>query len=83
MMCSLKKYKNIFGIPKTGVHKFRVNNVAFIDYLLTIMAAFIIAYITDIPVVITTVIIFLLGILLHALFGVNTSTLRYLNIDCK
>jgi len=83
MICIFKKYKNLFGIPKEGVHRFRIDNVAIVDYLLTLLVSFITSYITNIPVVITTVIWFLLGIFLHVLFGVTTSTTKYLNIGCK
>jgi hypothetical protein len=83
MICIFKKYKNLLGVPKKGIHRFRIDNVAIVDYLLTLLVSFITSYITNIPVVITTVIWFLLGIFLHVIFGVTTSTTKYLNIGCK
>jgi hypothetical protein len=75
MICIFKKYKNLLGVPKKGVHRFRIDNVAIVDYLLTLLVSFITSYITNIW--------FLLGIFLHVLFGVTTSTTKYLNIGCK
>ena len=33
------KYKDIFGKPKTGVHKIRLFNIAFIDFIFTLLGA--------------------------------------------
>lgn len=72
------QYKNILGKPKEGVHKYRFMDVALFDYLLTIIGAFIITYLTTIPVEITTIFLFSLGILLHLLFDVNTNTTKFI-----
>lgn len=76
-----KKYRNIFGEPKKGVHKYRFLNTALVDYILSIILAIIITYFTNIPLVLTTVIILSLGIILHILFGVPTNTTKYLGIN--
>lgn len=76
----LSKYKYIFGIPETGVHSIRFMNVAVIDYILTIILAFFLSYISNIPVVITTIFSFIFGIISHIVFGVPTSTTRFLRI---
>lgn len=53
----------LFGIPKTGIHKYRfLNDTAFLDYVITIIAACITTYITSIPLVLTTIIWFISGI---------------------
>ena len=75
----LSKYKNIFGKPGTGFHQYTFKGTAIIDYLATIMIAFIITYFTDIPLVITTIGILLLGILFHYLFGIKSHAIRYLS----
>lgn len=82
LICSLSKYKNIFGIPSEGVHKYRFLNTAIVDYVLSIVLAAVISYFTDIPWVLTTIIVLSLGILLHMIFGVPTNTLKYLGIKC-
>ena len=80
--CPFKKFRDIFGKPNTGIHKIKLGDTSIIDYLATIIGAMIISYYTDIPLVIMTIIILLLGILFHILFGVNTSSLKYLGIEC-
>ena len=79
-MSLLKEYKDILGKPKQGVHSYRILDVALTDYLMTIVGAFIISYYTEIPVIITTIGLFTVGILLHIIFGVPTNTTRWLGI---
>ena len=78
MYSPLKKYKDIFGKPGEGIHKYRFLGTAISDYLLTILTAVIITYFTKIPLVLTTILVFVLGIVLHVIFGVETNTTRYL-----
>ena len=75
----LSKYKNIFGYPGTGVHQYKFKGTAIVDYVLTIAGAFIITYYTDIPLVITTIGLLLLGIILHYLFGIRSQAIQYLS----
>lgn len=82
-MCYFKKYKHILGVPKEGVHKLRFLDTALNDYIGTILLAIITTYLTKMPLVMTTILSFILGELLHFLFGVETNTLKYLNIYCK
>ena len=72
------EYRDVLGKPKEGVHKYRFMNVAIVDYLLTIIGAFIIGYVASIPVEIVTIILFSLGVILHLLFDVNTNTTKFL-----
>ena len=73
----LSKYKNIFGYPGKGVHQYKFKGTAIVDYLLTIAGAFLITYYTDIPLVITTIGLLLLGIVFHYLFGIKSHAIRY------
>jgi len=73
-----KRYKNIFGNPGEGIHKYRFLNTAIIDFIGAIVLACLMTYITDIPLVLTTIWSFELGLLLHVLFGVETSSVKYL-----
>ena len=75
----LSKYKNIFGYPGTGVHQYKFKGTAIVDYVLTIAGAFIITYYTDIPLVITTIGLLLLGIILHYLFGIRSQAIQYIS----
>jgi hypothetical protein len=75
----LSKYKNIFGYPGTGVHQYKFKGTAIVDYVLTIAGAFIITYYTDIPLVITTIGLLLLGLILHYLFGIRSQAIQYLS----
>ena len=74
----LSKYKDIFGKPGTGVHQYKFKGTALVDYFLTIVGAFIITYYTDIPLVITTIGLLLIGIIFHYLVGVRTSAIQFI-----
>lgn len=80
--CPFKKFKNIFGIPGKGAHSYRILNTAMVDYLLTIILSFVTSYLTGIPVVLTTIFWLIVGIVLHILFGVKTTTLKYFGVSC-
>jgi len=82
-MCIFKKYKNVLGVPKEGVHKLRFLDTALNDYIGAILLAIMLTFFTKIPLVLTTIMSFILGEILHYLFGVETNTLKYLNISCK
>lgn len=75
-MFGLQKYKNIFGEPGTGIHKYRFMDSAIVDHILAIVLAIMITYITKIPLVITTILSLLLGIVVHLLFEVETNTTK-------
>ena len=79
-ICPLSKYKDIFGKPRTGIHKYRFFDVAIIDVIGTIIMACIITYITEIPLLMTTGFLLKLGLFLHIIFGVKTNTIKYLGI---
>ena len=81
-MCIFSEYKNIFGKVGEGVHKYRFLNTAMVDYCLTVCFAMLITYLTDIPLILTTIGLFVLSIFFHYLFGVETNTLKYLGITC-
>jgi hypothetical protein len=71
MLC---KYKNIFGDINTGVHSYRIFNIAIIDVLGTIFIAYII-YIFNPKINFFYILLclFLLGIILHHIFCVKTT----------
>jgi len=81
-LCPFSKFSDIFGVARSGVHKYRFMNVAIIDYILTIISSFLLSYFTNIPVVLTTIMLLVIGIICHMLFGVKTSALKYLGLVC-
>lgn len=70
---NLCKYKDALGIPKQGVHSFRIFNFAVFDILATLVAAYIFSYVYKIKFVYTSIALFTLGIILHRLFCVRTT----------
>ena len=72
---SFCKYKNIFGIPGEGIHKYRIFGFAIVDIVITIFAALVISKMFPsiggfIPMLIILV---LLGIVVHKIFCVDTA----------
>ena len=63
----------IFGKVNEGVHSYRFLNLAIIDVIMTIIGAFIIAKVFNINFWIILIFLFILGIILHRLFCVNTT----------
>jgi len=70
---SLCKYKNIFGKPSKGVHSYKIFGISMFDVFLTIIAALIISYLFKVSFFYTSIILFILGIILHRLFCVRTT----------
>jgi hypothetical protein len=70
---NLCEYKNIFGKPNTGVHSYRIFDIAIVDVLLTILLSYFISFYYKISFFYTTLLMFLLGIILHRLFCVKTT----------
>ena len=71
-----KEYKNIFGKPGTGVHTLKFKGTSLFDYFGTIILAFIITYMFNIPLVWSTILLFIIGIVSHFLFGIKTMTIK-------
>ena len=63
----------IFGKPGEGVHSVRLFNIAILDVIGTIIGAWIISSFFNVSFKITLVSLFILGIILHRLFGVKTT----------
>ncbi len=75
---SLCKYKDIFGKPNEGVHKYRIFNLAIVDIILTILGAIVLSKLLSTNFLLTLFLLFLLGIFLHWLFCVPTALNMYL-----
>lgn len=70
---SLCKYKEAFGKPGEGPHKYRILNFAIFDTLLTVLLAFVIAYFSGVSLLYVIPFTFVLGIIVHRLFCVRTT----------
>ena len=69
------KYKDILGKPKTGLHSYRVFDIAGVDFLLTILLAkfFEFYMMKGIPFWKILIVTFILGIIVHRIFCVKTT----------
>ncbi len=71
---SLCKYKNILGKVGEGIHSYKIFNISIVDVLLTILGAYIIhLFMPTYKFVNVLLCLFLLGIILHRLFCVQTT----------
>ena len=80
--CPFKAYKDLFGKPGTGFHAYKFKGTSIFDYFVIIAGAFLITYFTDIPLVLTTIGLLILGIIFHVLFGVPSQAVTYLGLGC-
>lgn len=67
------KYSKIFGNPNEGIHKYRFMGIAIVDFIMTIILAYFVAFFMKWSFLYTTIGLFLLGILAHRLFCVRTT----------
>ncbi len=72
MIFNFCKYKNSLGIPGVGVHK-HIFGIAMADLLMTIVFGLIISYLFNWSFTITLIVLFILGIILHRIFCVDTT----------
>jgi hypothetical protein len=70
---NLCKYKNILGEPGKGAHSYKIFNISIVDVILTLLVAYIISYLFKKSFFLVSVILFVLGIILHRLFCVRTT----------
>ena len=78
-------YANILGKPNTGVHSIRIFGLALTDTVLTILGAYVIAKAYKINFLYSFIGLFILGEILHYVFGVKTAFLEKINLvpDCR
>jgi hypothetical protein len=69
--------KDIFGEPNKGLHLYRIYNIAIVDVVLTIIAAYFIAEHYKMSFIKTLVLLFVLGCVLHYVFGVQTTVNKW------
>ena len=71
-MLNLCKYKDLFGLPNTGLRKYRIFDIAIYDTIIVIICAWAISWFFGFPFWPTLVVIFASGIVAHRLFCVRT-----------
>lgn len=69
----LCRYRHVFGKEGEGPHSLRFLNIAFVDVLGTVLFAFIFSYMFHVPVGWMLLFLFVLAIVLHRAFCVNTT----------
>jgi hypothetical protein len=67
------QFNDIFGKPHSGVHRYRIFNMAIVDILSTFLGALVISYFCKVNYLATLFILFLFGIILHRIFCVKTT----------
>jgi len=83
-MCVFSQFKDALGVAGQGFHEARLLNAALYDYIASILLAMLITLLySQIPLVVSTVSVLILGEILHYLFGVPTQTMKFLGITCK
>ena len=70
------QYKNLLGEPGKGVH-FHVCGIAIVDVLMTIIGAYLISTGFNTNFFNTLLILFLLGMILHLIFCVETTVNKF------
>jgi len=77
-MFGLEKYKDFFGKPGQGVHKYRILNIAIVDVVATIVVVYMIyllltyfGYFVNFWILLLCM--FILGIFLHRIFDVRST----------
>ncbi len=75
----LCQYKDIFGAPNTGLHSYRLLDIAIVDLVATLVAAFLIArYLKQSPHQVF-IILMVLAVIVHKLFCVETTLTKMLS----
>ena len=72
-MSGLCKYKHAFGKLGTGIHSYRIFDIAILDFGVTAIAAYIITLVSGLKFVYSFIGLFIVGIFLHRLFCVETT----------
>ena len=70
---TLCKYKDAFGKPGEGIHRFRIYDFSVVDILVTVLFAYSISYFSGVSMTYVIPFTFVLGIIVHRLFCVRTT----------
>lgn len=76
---SLCEYRDVFGAPRQGVHSLRLFDVAVVDVALTLLLAYVVQRVGNFQHYwLVLLCVFIVGIVLHRLFCVDTTIDRLL-----
>lgn len=75
-----EKIKKAFGEPGEGIHSYRIFNIAYLDFLVTMIGAFFIQklFFPKVKYIKVLFFFFLSGIILHRLFDVRTTIDKFI-----
>ena len=82
-MIGLCKYKDLFGKLNTGIHSYRIFNIAVLDVAVTAIGAYGISWFLGTPYLLTLGLFFLFGIFIHRLFCVRTTIDKFFFPNAK
>jgi hypothetical protein len=71
-------FRNAFGIAGKGIHSYRIYDVAVLDFGVTFLAAAVIAFVFQWPLLWTFIGLFILGIFAHRMFYARTTVDKWL-----
>lgn len=74
-------YANFFGESGQGIHATRFLGMALVDWLATIVLALLVSYFFKIHFVYSLLGWFVLGEILHYVYGVKTAVLSAINLE--
>lgn len=74
----LCKYKDINGVPGTGIHKYRFMDLSIVDVVGTIFIIIFISVVFKIRILYVLVIVIIIMIISHRAFCVRTTTDKWL-----
>lgn len=75
---SLCKYKDAFGKPGEGIHRFRIYDFSVVDILVALLGAYLISYFSGVSMKYVIPFTFVLGVIVHRIFCVRTKVDRML-----
>jgi hypothetical protein len=74
-------YANLLGVPGQGVHATRILGMSLNDWLATIILAILISFIFNLNFVYSLVGLFVLGEVLHYIYGVKSAFLVMIGLE--
>jgi hypothetical protein len=75
---NLCKYKDIIGKPGTGVHSYRLFDVAIVDVSVVILTGYLISIYFKYNLIFVLAILFISGVISHKIFCVESTINKFL-----
>jgi len=66
------------GVPNVGIHSYRIFNIAYMDVIVVLISAILIAWAMKWSYIKTIIGIFILGIIVHRMFCVRSAVDKFL-----